>query len=325
MAFEGDQRAHRRAGAHAMMSEAASPSRVCPSCGARESIEAKQPVWPVGWQCAACRWAVPDSDGIPLFAADLADTISGFDPAAFDRLTKVEDTHFWFVARNELIVALAQRYFPNARRYLEIGCGNGAVLQALEHSRAWDRIVATDLHPHGLAHARARLAQRVEFAQLDARAIPAEAGFDLVGAYDIIEHVADDEAVLRAMRRAIAPGGGALVAVPQHPALWSRADEIGHHQRRYRRGELEHKLERNGFAVTFSSSYTAILLPLMAASRLTARFLPASRDADVFDELKIGPRINGMLTSLLRAEIRLTLAGMRWPFGGSRIIAARVV
>jgi SAM-dependent methyltransferase len=299
------------------------PCRICPACGAREPIAADRPAWPAGWQCAACRWRVPESGGIPLFAAGLADTINGFDPAAFDRLAEIEAAHFWFVVRNELIVGLAQRYFPNAKHYLEIGCGNGAVLRALQRARNWQRIVGSDLHPRGLAYARARLPQRVEFAQLDARAIPAEAAFDLIGAYDIVEHVAEDGAVLRAMRRAIAPGGGALFAVPQHPALWSRADDIGHHQRRYRRGELERKLERNGFAVMFSSSYMSILLPLMAASRLKARFFAAGNDADVFKEFKIGPRANRALTALLRAETRLTLAGMRWPFGGSRIVAAR--
>lgn len=260
---------------------------------------------------------------MPLLAAELADTISGFDPAAFERLAKVEATHFWFAARNELIVGLAAKYFVKARRYLEIGCGTGAVLQALERCRSWDRVVGSDLHPRGLAYARARLPQSVELAQLDAREIPAEAAFDLVGAYDIIEHVAEDEAVLRSMHRAIAPGGGVLIAVPQHPALWSRVDEIGHHQRRYRRGELEHKLERNGFAIMFSSSYTSLLLPLMTLSRLKARYWPVRNDADLFNELEVGPRANRVMISLLRSEIRLTLAGMRWPFGGSRIIAAR--
>lgn len=308
-----------------MNAAAAVAQRLCPHCGAGEPIDPGDAVWPTSWHCKACGRAVPQASGIPMFAPDLADTPNGFDPAAFDRLAKIEATHFWFIARNELIVGLAGKYFPQARRYLEIGCGNGAVLQAVERCRHWDRMVGSDLHPRGLAYARVRLSQSTEFAQLDARAIPAEATFDLIGAYDIIEHVADDEAVLRSMRRAIAPGGGVLLAVPQHPALWSRVDEIGHHQRRYRRGELEAKLERNGFAVMFSSSYTSILLPLMAASRLKARFLPVERDADVFNEFEIAPRLNLVLTALLRAESRLTLSGMRWPFGGSRIVAARVV
>jgi SAM-dependent methyltransferase len=299
--------------------------RLCPACGAGEPIGRGEAVWPTSWHCQACGQAVPEALGIPMFAPDLADTPSGFDPTAFDWLAKIEGRHFWFVARNELIVGLADKYFPQARRYLEIGCGNGAVLQTLERCRSWDRVVGSDLHPRGLAHARARLPQGVEFAQLDARAIPAEAAFDLVGAYDIIEHVADDEAVLRSMRRAIAPGGGVLIAVPQHPALWSRIDEIGHHQRRYRLGELERKLERNGFAIVFSSSYTSVLLPLMALSRFKTRFCPADRDADVSREFEIGRGANRVMTALLRAEVHLTLAGMRWPFGGTRIIAAREV
>lgn len=260
---------------------------------------------------------------MPTFAPALADTVSGFDPVSYDALARVEATNFWFVARNELIVALAQRFFPDARRYLEIGCGNGAVLRALTQSRQWDRVVGTDLHPTGLAHARSRLPAYVELAQVDATAIPAAETFDLTGAFDIVEHVADDEAVLRGLRQATVKGGGAIIAVPQHPWLWSRADEIGHHQRRYRRGELEEKLIRNGYEILFSSSFTATLLPLMAASRLTARF--ARDDRHIERETTLAPIANAILTAILRAEVRLTLAGLRWPAGGSRIVVARAV
>jgi SAM-dependent methyltransferase len=258
-----------------------------------------------------------------MFAPELADTVSGFDPVSFATLVKIEATHFWFVARNELIVGLTNRFFPSAKRYLEIGCGNGAVLRALANSRRWERLVGSDLHPTGLKHARTRLPREVELVQMDARAIPAVNAFDLTGAFDIVEHVADDEAVLRGLRGATAMGGGTIIAVPQHPSLWSRADEIGHHQRRYRLGELEAKLKRNGFDILFSSSFTAVLLPLMALSRLKAR--AAFNDADVEREIALGPTMNAMLKAILRAEVRLTLAGLRWPIGGSRVVVARAI
>src|SRR5262245_5563273 len=299
------------------------PKRLCPSCGVHDPIRSGKPTWPLDWHCPACSRRVADREGIPMFAPELADTVSGFDPASFAALAEIEAEHFWFVARNELIVGLASRFFPDARSYLEIGCGNGAVLRALALSRRWERLVGSDLHPSGLAHARARLPRGVEFAQMDARAIPAVNAFDLIGAYDVVEHVADDEGVLRGLRRANKSGGGTIIAVPQHPSLWSRADEIGHHQRRYRLGELETKLRRNGFEVLFSSSFTALLLPLMAASRLGARV--THRDSDVERETALGPKTNAMLKAILRAEIRLTLAGMRWPFGGSRMVVARAV
>ena len=262
-------------------------------------------------------------EGVPLFAPELADTLSGYDPAHLTALAELEASFFWFVARNELIVGLVRRYFPDARSYLEIGCGNGGVLRAVAGTRAWARLAGSDLHPTGLAQARARLPQGVELVQMDARDIPAAAAFDLIGAFDIVEHVAEDEAMLRSMRTAIPPGGGAIVAVPQHPSLWSRADEVAHHQRRYRIGELEDKLARSGFEVVFSSSFTTVLLPLMALSRLKAR--GTAGDAEVRREFQIGPALNGILKTLLRAEVRATLAGVRWPAGGSRVVVAKAV
>jgi SAM-dependent methyltransferase len=152
--------------------------------------------------------------------------------------------------------------------------------------------------------------------------VPATGVFDLTGAFDVIEHIADDEAVLRGLRAATQSGGGTVIAVPQHPWLWSRADDVAHHERRYRRGELETKLRRNGFEVLFSSSFTALLLPLMAASRLKRR--QKTTDEDAY-EFKLNPALNRLLLAVLSAEVEMTLAGIRWPAGGSRIVVARAV
>jgi SAM-dependent methyltransferase len=297
--------------------------RRCLSCNAVEPVLENEPVWPFDWRCPACGHAVAQSDRIPMFAPDLADTISGMDPKNFDELASLESGHFWFVARNELIVGLVSKFFPDARRFLEIGCGNGAVLSAVAKLHRWERLVGSELHPSGLAHARKRLPSEVEFVQMDARNIPGVGLFDLTGAFDVIEHIADDEGVLRGMRAATRTGGGTIIAVPQHPWLWSHADEIAHHQRRYRRGELETKLRRNGFEVLFSSSFTALLLPLMAASRLKSRGKDGENDP--FREFKLNPYVNRLFTAVLRAEVRMTLAGFRWPAGGSRIVVACAV
>jgi SAM-dependent methyltransferase len=258
-----------------------------------------------------------------MLAPGPPDTVSGYDPGLFAGLAELETTHFWFVARNKLIVGLVNRFFPAAQRYLEIGCGNGAVLRALAASRTWERLVGSELHPTGLAHARARLPLSVEFVQMDARAIPAVEAFDLTGAFDVVEHIADDEAVLRGLRRATCTGGGTIIAVPQHPWLWSRSDDLAHHQRRYRRGELEAKLRRCGFEILFSSSFIALLLPLMVASRLKGHGKDDKTDID--REFALGSTMNGLFTAILRAEVRLTLAGLRWPGGGSRVVVARAI
>jgi SAM-dependent methyltransferase len=297
------------------------PARLCPACGAADPLRTGQPVWPLAWICPACKRGLAKSGGIVLFAPELADTVSGFDPASFSKLARVEADHFWFVARNELITGLANRFFPHAHSFLEIGCGSGNVLRALKASRHWEHLAGSDLHPSGLAIAKSRLPEDVELVQMDARSIPASGVFDVIGAFDVLEHVAEDEAVLCAVRGALKPGGGAIFSMPQHPWLWSRADELAYHQRRYRRAELEEKLRRNGFEIIFSSSFTTLLLPLMAASRLHAQH----SDSAVDSEFAIHPAVNTLLKGILQAEVWLTLAGMRWPIGGSRVIAARAI
>jgi SAM-dependent methyltransferase len=157
---------------------------------------------------------------------------------------------------------------------------------------------------------------------MDARRIPVENAFDLIGAFDVIEHIAEDEDVLLAIRQALKPGGSVVISVPQHPWLWSQADGLALHQRRYRRGELEEKLRRTGFEIRFSSSYTAALFPVMALSRLKSRFFPGRGTDDVNREETVGRSVNNAFTRLLGIEVALTLRGMRWPFGGSRVVVA---
>jgi SAM-dependent methyltransferase len=299
------------------------PKRRCLACSAVELVATSEPIWPLGWRCAACGHVVEQGQGIPMFAPELADTVSGMDPAGFATLSKYEDDHFWFVARNELIAGLVNKFFPDAHRFLEIGCGNGAVLRAIASLRPWERLVGSELHPSGLTYARQRLPSGVEFVQMDARRIPAVGVFDLTGAFDVIEHIANDEAVLRGLRSATQVGGGVIIAVPQHPWMWSRADDAALHQRRYRRGELETKLGRNGFEILFSTSFTAVLLPLMIVSRLKGRGKDNNDSID--SEFNLNPRINRLFTSLLRAEVSMTLAGFSWPAGGSRIVVGRAV
>ncbi len=256
-----------------------------------------------------------------MFAPDLANTVSGFDPNVFDELAEMEAGYFWFVTRGELIKGLATKFFPEARRFLEVGCGTGAVLREFASMKQWQRLVGSELHPAGLAHARKRLPVGPEFVQLDARNIPAVGAFDLIGAFDVAEHIADDEAVFRAMRKATREGGGAIIAVPQHPWLWGPSDDIAHHERRYRLGELEEKLRRCGFEILFSSSFTTLLLPVMALSRV-ANMVRKPRE-DIFHEFRLNPLVNRIFTTISRIEVQMTLLGVRWPIGGSRLVVAR--
>jgi SAM-dependent methyltransferase len=295
----------------------------CPKCQVRNAIRGDEQSAPA-WNCQACGYTVPLRDGIPCFAPELIDTMTGFDPSLFNSLVKFEASSFWFVNRARLITGLIKKFFPAAQSMLEIGCGTGSVLLALQEQFPNLRLTGSELHPQGLAFARKRLGSDVSLLQMDARNIPASGKFDIVGAFDVIEHIPEDETVLREIHTALRSGGGAIIAVPQHPRLWSPADDAAFHQRRYERGELEKKLHGAGLEVLHSTSFNSLLLPLMVLSR-QHMIWKKRRGAklDPLSEFQMHDWINRALSAVLQAEVRLTQAGIRWPVGGSRIVVAR--
>lgn len=273
-----------------------------------------------GWGCAACGAVPREIGGYRAFAPDLAVTNDGMDPQAHHRLDKIQATSFWFRARNRLIVDLSIRYFPGAQSLLEVGCGTGYVLHGLQQERPRLRLAGSEIYANGLDYARQRLGPHVELFQMDARAIPFVDEFDLIGAFDVLEHIEEDREVLRAMRQALRPGGGLLLSVPQHPFLWSRVDEIAYHKRRYRRNELEQKCRAAGFEVLRTTSFVCTLLPLMLAQRLVHG---CSKNYDPDAEMALPARLNQAFEVMLDLERRAIDAGLSFPVGGSRFVVAR--
>lgn len=243
----------------------------------------------------------------------------GYDPALFEPLADIEADSFWFRARNRLIVSVLRRRFPGLRSFLDVGCGAGAVLALLREELPGLRLVGTDLFAEALRIARERIPD-AELLQLDARELPFESEFDVAGAFDVIEHIDEDELVLERMAYAVVPGGGVMLLVPQHPSLWSRYDRIADHLRRYTRRELVRKVGRAGLQVEFAGSFVSTLLPAMYAKRLYDRV--RRRPYDVVAELRPG-RLNPVFDRVLEAERRLVERGVSLPFGGSLLLVAR--
>lgn len=274
-----------------------------------------------GWMCGACGWAPEIVDDVVLLAPDMVGEGHGYDPAWFEELAALEEGNFWFEARNRLLVWLAKRYLPERASYLEIGCGTGYQLKALYAAFPnWD-LSASEAQPQGLEFARQRVGADVSLLQMDACRMPFDTEFDVIGAFDVIEHIEDDRRAVAQMFEALRPGGHVVVSVPQHMFLWSQFDELGYHYRRYGRGEMERLLTAEGFTIVDSRSFNSLLLPMMALSRLRKRG-ERSEQVDVLDELRISPALNSMLSAALRLEGAISQAGARWPVGGSRVVVA---
>jgi len=283
--------------------------KVCLGCGHRHTDAT--------WHCPSCGGAPSVVDGFSAFAPQYAHEGQGFRPEYFKGLATLESGNFWFRARNRLIMDALRRHFPGLQDFLEVGCGTGYVLSGVASAFPGARLAGTEIFCAGLDFASRRV-PRAEFLQVDARRIPYDAEFDVVGAFDVLEHIPEDEAVISQMHQAIKPGGGIVVTVPQHDWLWSRQDELAGHVRRYSAKELRSKVTRAGFRVIEMRSFVSLLLPALWLSR----FIGNAREADPLSELRLGMFVNALLGSVMTMEYALGRFGVSFTGGGSLLLVA---
>lgn len=286
--------------------------KICGAC--QQRFESEE------WRCPTCH-AIPDmSRGYPTFASDNIHGDGSFPPEAYQQLFNAEAGHFWFRSRNHLIIWALRRYFPDAKQFMEIGCGTGFVLSGIHAAFPTLALSAGELLTQGLDFARKRLPY-VQLCQMDARHLPFENEFDVIGAFDMLEHIPEDEVVLAEIFRAVKPNGGIILTVPQHPWLWSDFDAFSHHQRRYARADLLKKARTAGFEITFVTSFVTLLLPFLLLSRLRRR-----KPAEQFDcmaEFRLPRFINRSLEMILSIERGMITSGWRLPIGGSLLVVAK--
>ncbi len=285
--------------------------RICTRCGEPLSSD---------WPCTQCGFAPRvAADGTASFVDDLGDG-DEYQDEFFGLLARIEDESFWFAARNRVIVWALKRYGTPLESFLEVGCGTGFVLHGIREAFPDTRLCGAELFPGGLPYARERVPD-AELIQADARALPFREEFAAAGAFDVLEHIADDEAALHGIREAVSPGSLFLATVPQHPWLWSATDEVAMHKRRYTRRDLRLKVERAGFETVRLTSFVTLLVPLMAASRVMRG--NAKTPGDVASELQATRRLNRVLAAIMTAERAGIRAGLSLPVGGSLLLVAR--
>lgn len=273
--------------------------------------------------CPACGFGPVLVDGFCAFAPELAHNGSGFKSTYFSALAHVEDANFWFRSRNQLILWALRKYYPTFSSFLEIGCGTGYVLSGVSKQFPDVMLHGSELFTAGLEFAAGRL-PAVNLMQMDARNIPFNEEFDVIGAFDVLEHIEEDEFVLAQMHAALKPQGLMLLTVPQHDWLWSPVDEYACHVRRYLASDIHQKIDSAGFQIVRSTSFVTVLLPAMMISR----FIQKKNSGEKFDslaEMSISPWLNALFSKLLGLEFCMIGTGINLPIGGSRLIVAKKV
>ena len=221
------------------------------------------------------------------------------DIGQFDLHAAMEDRHWWFVGRREIILDILRRYVPphQGRHLLEIGCGAGGNLRFLLN---YYRCTGLDIAPEAVRHSRERVSCPIlegDFRELSPELFH---DVDVVLLADVLEHLEDDRGFLREIIQRLPPGGFVLMTVPAHDFLWSNHDLVLGHLRRYSRKSFSMLWE--GFPVrrVYSTCFNSLLLPLIALYR----FLPGGKGRGS-DLTLPPPPLNRLLRAVLRLEKQL--------------------
>lgn len=243
---------------------------------------------------------------------------------AYAKLYQLEADSFWFRNRNKLILKMLTKHFPDASSLLEIGCGTGFVLAGIATAIPSLCLAGSDLHHEALNYAKARM-PGITLLQMDARNIPYHEEFDVICAFDTLEHIQDDKEALRQIHKSLKPRGGLMITVPQHPWLWSRVDDDALHLRRYTRRDLLHKLLESGFRIIKVTSFLSFLLPFLITSRLLTRYKSGEQQLNSqCKELNLPRSIDTLFEVVCSWENILISHNFSFPIGGSLLcVAAR--
>jgi SAM-dependent methyltransferase len=217
--------------------------------------------------------------------------------------------YWWYRARSGLLRTVMEPHLGNQGLVLDVGSADGP-------SVAWmrdggDRI-SVDLDLSALSPGDVCAS---------AMALPFHDGaFDVVAAFDVLEHCDDEGLAVREFARVLRRGGRLLIAVPAYEWAWTQFDtDIGHH-RRYTRRRLTRALEAQGLQVQRASYMFAGTLPMFAAQRLMTKLQRAKTEpATTLPE--VSPAVEKLLMGLCRVDQRL-LRGRNLPFGSSVVAIA---
>jgi SAM-dependent methyltransferase len=188
----------------------------------------------------------------------------------YEQMAELDQRHWWYRARRLVLATLIRRKAPPppGARLLEIGCGTGHNLGMLGEFGAVDGL---ELDAQARTFAEERLGRPVMSSPLPELSGVPEHNYDLVGAFDVIEHIADDRAALESIARLLKPGGKFVMTVPAHQWMWSAHDVVNHHKRRYSKSALRRLIEQSPLRLQSIGYFNSVLFPVAVAERMASK------------------------------------------------------
>lgn len=235
-------------------------------------------------------------------------------------LAQVEKKHWWFRARREIILGVLNRLYAKESRpeeILDVGAGTGYLSESLT---AFGKVSALEQSPQALAFLKQKANLTVVSGILPNSNLNKES-FDLVTAFDVLEHIEDDRGALTEICSALKEDGYFLMTVPAHKSFWSDHDVIHHHFRRYNPRQLESLIKEHGFEIIYSTPFQTMLFPVFVLDRFLRNFF---KFPHIDRPPQLPPRwLNWIAYKIFSVEKLWTSNGLRSPIGSSHLVLAR--
>lgn len=234
----------------------------------------------------------------------------------YPKFYAIEKEHWWFTARQEIVLRVMERHLPAAptKRLLDVGCGTGALLE--EFSKRYDAR-GIEPSPQAVAFCKMRGLANVRTGVLADH--PVTEKMDILTFLDVVEHVDEDVRLLEEAHERLNSGGHVLITVPAYQWMWSIHDEVNHHKRRYTAETLGTVLQQAGFEMVHRTYFNSLLFPLAVAHRYMSKAL-GKREADEF-EIPAKP-LNVTLKNIFAME-KYFVPTMHFPAGLSLLCLGR--
>lgn len=188
----------------------------------------------------------------------------------YQQMAELDERHWWYRARREILADLIRREvkLPARAKILEIGCGTGHNLAMLAE---FGRVDALELDDEARSIAEKRLGRKAMSAPLPELWGVRDRHYDLIGAFDVIEHIDDDAAAVASVATKLKKGGTFIMTVPAHQWMWSAHDVVNHHKRRYSKHRLRKLIEGSPLKLDRIGYFNSLLFPLAVAERLASK------------------------------------------------------
>jgi SAM-dependent methyltransferase len=248
------------------------------------------------------------------------------DPELLSGLWRMEERHFWHAARNLWIErALTSAGVGSGARILEVGCGSGAVAGALH--RGGYTVVGIDTAEILVRKAHDRIPGATFVAGKVEHLGPELGPFDVIGFFDVLEHLDDPAALVRQALAHAGPGALVIATVPAVKSLYSVVDELSGHKRRYELGELARTFAEVGLTEISEYGMFRMLRPFVGGRRSTgpAPSGLADRHRIMRADVRIPPALlNVLLRWICSFEARVGFHCAKNRIGPSLLVMGRV-